>query len=678
MTTTDWPAARFPAILFGADYNPEQWTAAMGYAEEAVWRDDMRLMRLAGVNTATVAVFSWAELEPADGQFMFAWLDRLLDLLHANGIRACLATATAAQPAWLSHAYPDLLPVDSRGLRQLHGNRMNFCPTSPDFRRHARRITRALAERYARHPALLIWHVSNEYGPYCYCERCAAEFRAWLQARYGSLAALNAAWVTPFWGHTFTDWSQIKPPMQIGERSMQGLALDYNRFMSDMNLACYRNEADVLREITPGIPIMTNFHGLVKGLDYASWAPYLDIIAWDSYPPKGEPPAHVAFRHSIMRGLKGGQSWMLLEQTPSQVQWRSYNPLKRPGEMRLQSLQALAHGADAIMYFQWRQSRGSSEMHHGAIVSHAGSEQTRVFRETAALGAELHALGTRTLGARTPAEVALLFSWPNWWAVEYEPRLSSGIQYMEETTRTFAALWAHNIAVDVVSPDALLDSYKVVVAPALYLLTEEQGAALEHYVERGGTLLTTFFSGIVGADGRAHLGGSPGPLRRALGVWVEEVDPLLPGEKNQIQSEDEELTGACDLWCEVVHLEGARALATFGADYYADMPAITEHEFGAGRAYYVATRLEPALLEYLLGTVAGRAGVAAPLTTPAGVEAIVRQSASERFTFVLNHHSEAQVVVLPAPMRDLLTGAVHHGALHLAGRGVAILVGVED
>ncbi|MEN9939165.1 MAG: hypothetical protein RLZZ387_5744, partial [Chloroflexota bacterium] len=563
-TPRPWPSSAFPGVLFGADYNPEQWTTAMGYAEESVWLDDMRLMRAAGVNVATVAVFSWTELQPSEDIFTFGWLDRLLDLLHQNGIRACLATATAAQPAWLSQAYPDVLPVNAQGLRQRHGARMNFCPTSPDFRRLSQGIARRLAERYRDHPALLIWHVSNEYGPHCFCERCAARFRAWLEARYGTLAALNAAWVTPFWSHTFTDWSQIEPPLQIGERSMQGLILDYQRFMSDMNLECYRGEADALREVTPDVPVMTNFHGLIKGLDYASWAPHLDIIAWDSYPAKGEPPANVAFRHSVMRGLKRGQPWMLLEQTPSQTQWRPFNPLKRPGEMRLQSYQAVAQGADSVMYFQWRQSRGSSEMHHGAVVSHAGSDQTRVFKEVAALGAELKALGAQTLGARVPADAALLFSWPSWWAVEY-PGLSSGISYMEEATRAFAALWAHNIAVDVVSPDTPLDGYKLVVAPLLHMLSEEQAAAIERFVQGGGTLLTTFFSAIVGEDGRAWLGGSPGPLRRALGVWVEEVDPLLPGERNTLQAtEGSSLSGACDLWCEVVRLEGARALATFG------------------------------------------------------------------------------------------------------------------
>lgn len=674
-----WPMSRFPGILFGADYNPEQWTPAMGYDGESVWLEDLRLMRAAGVNIATVGVFSWAELQPDEHTFTFEWMDRLLDLLAEHGVYACLGTATAAHPAWLSAAYPQVLPVDAYGRRRRHGGRMNFCPTSRDFRRLSQGLVRRLAERYRGHPALLMWHVSNEYGPQCYCESCAARFREWLQERYGTLEALNRSWVTPFWSHTFTDWQQIEPPLEIGERGMQGLMLDYQRFMSDMNLECYREEAAILREVTPGVPVMTNFHGLVKGLDYNTWAPHQDIIAWDSYPMRGEPPERVAFRLSLMRGLKRGQPWLLLEQTPSQTQWRPYNPLKRPGEMRLQSYQAIAHGSESVMYFQWRQSRGSAEMHHGAIVSHAGGEHTRVFREVAALGAELRSLGTRTLGARVPAQVALLFSWPNWWAVEYQPGLSAALDYLDEVGRYFAALWGHNVAVDVVPPDAPLDGYRLVVAPLLYLISEEQAAAIERFVEGGGVFLTTYFSGIVGPDGRAWLGGYPGPLRRTLGIWVEEADPLLPGQHNTLQVADPPPgvpeRSPCDLWCEVVHLEGAQAIATFGEDFYAGQPAISEHRLGAGRAYYVATRPAPELLRGLIGHILDSAGVAPPLAgAPAGVEVVQRRGAEETFTFLLNHTAQEQQVALPAAMRDLLGGQVHERAISLPPLGVAILV----
>lgn len=676
------PSSRFPAILFGADYNPEQWTPAMGYDGESVWMEDLRLMRAAGVNIATVGVFSWVALQPDEQTFTFEWLDRLLDLLAANGIFACLGTATAAQPAWLSAAYPDVLPVNDLGLRLRHSARMNFCPTSPDFRRLAQALVRALAARYRSHPALLIWHISNEYGPHCYCDRCAARFRDWLQERYGTIDALNRSWVTPFWSHSFTAWEQIEPPLRLGERGMQGHMLDYTRFMSDMNLECYRAEAAILREATPDVAVMTNFHGLVKHLDYTTWAPHQDIIAWDSYPQAGEPAERVAFRLALMRGLGRGQPWLLLEQTPSQTQWRPHNPLKRPGEMRLQSYQAIAHGADSVMFFQWRQSRGSSEMHHGAILSHAGVAETRVFQEVAGLGAELRALGRQTLGTRVPAEVALLFSWPNWWAVEYQPGLSASLDYPDEAMRTFGALWRHNVAVDIVDPDAPLDGYRLVVAPLLHLVTAEQAAAIERYVAGGGVFVCGYNSGVVGADGRAWLGGFPGPLRKTLGVWAEEADPLLPDQHNSVHVLDPRLGGPaehpCDLWCEVLHLEGAVALATFGHDFYAGMPAITEHRFGAGRAYYVATRLEPGLLTQLHGALLREAGVVAPLAAPAGVEVLRRAGPAGDFTFVLNHSASAQAVALPAPMRDLLGGRVHTGALDLPPRGVVILVAPDQ
>ena len=348
----------------------------------------------------------------------------------------------------------------------------------------------------------------------------------------------------PILGHTFNDWSQIEPPSRLGEQTTQGILLDYKRFMSDMNLECFLQEAAVLREFTPNVPLTTNFHGSpVKSLDYFAWAPHQDIIAWDFYPSAEEPPDSVAFRHDIMRGLKAGQPWLLMEQTPSQTQWRDFNPLKRPGEMRLKSYQAIARGSDGAMFFQWRQSRGSGEMHHGAIVSHAGHSQTRVFQEIKTLGSELQGLGSQFLGSRIEARVALMFSWPNWWAVEYKPGLSSALDYLDEVRRYYSVLWRRNIAVDVIGPtkddgrtkvicrhvhrpsSVRSKDYDLVIAPLLYMVSEEQSASIEEYVAGGGTFLTTYFSGVVDEDGRAWLGGPPGPLRKTLGMWVEEVDP---------------------------------------------------------------------------------------------------------------------------------------------------------
>ncbi len=681
----DDPARRFPAILYGSDYNPEQWTPQNGYADEAVWRDDMRLMREAGVNVATVAVFAWAALQPDEQTYTFDWLDRVMDLLHANGIRACLATATAAQPAWLSAAYPDVLPVTPDRLRRGHGRRQNYCPTSPDFRRLSTALASKLAERYGAHPALELWHVSNEYtggagdfGEPCCCDRCAARFRDWLRARYCSLDAVNMHWGTTFWSHAYTDWDQIQPPGPLGEMSLQSLTLDYKRFMSAMQLECYRGEVAVLRAATPDVPITTNMMGTFKNLDYFAWAPYIDIISWDSYPTPHEHPASVAFKHELMRGLRGGQSWMLMEQTPSQVQWQPINPLKRPGVMRLQSYQAVAHGADAVMFFQWRQSRAAFEKYHGAIVAHSGREDARVFREIARLGAELRDLGQELLGARTLARVALMFSWPNWWNVEFRPGPSAALDYVDEVQRYYEVLWKRNVAVAVISPDDDLSPYALVIAPLLNMVTSAQGAAIEDYVENGGVFLTTYFSGVVDADDRAWLGGYPGPLRRALGIWVEEFDPLTPQMRNSIVTADGGPLPAaqysCDRWCDLVHLEGARALASFGEDFYAGRPAVTENSLGTGRALYVATRPSPDALDALSDYLADVCALTAPLAVPPGVEATRReQQDGTGFTFVLNHTMSPVTVPLSAPAYNLIGKAEAGDMLSLPPRGVAIL-----
>ena len=672
-----WLHNRLPHFAHGGDYNPEQWMSSSDPQDEAVWREDIRLMRHASVNIATVGVFSWSSLQPDEHTFTPGWLDRVMDMLAENGIFACLATGTAAQPAWLSKAYPDVLPVDELGIRKEHGQRQRYCPTSPDFRRLSQNLARCLAERYCHHPALLLWHVSNEYGPWCGCGRCADRFRTWLQERYGSLEELNSRWVTAFWSHTYTAWEQIIPPGPRAEQSIQGLLLDYNRFMSDMNLECYKGEAEALRQVTPHVPVTTNFMQWYKPLDYFSWAPHLDVISWDSYPDRSDHPSSIALRHDLMRGLKEGQSWMLMEQTPSQVQWRTHNPLKRPGVMRLLSHQAIARGSDAVMYFQWRQSAGSAEKYHGAVVSHAGHEHTRVFGEVAALGAELQALGDGILGTRLPARVALVFSWPNWWNVENKNSLSNSLKYVEEVERYYRPLWDANVAVDVVPPDRDLSGYDLVIAPLLNMVTGEQGAAIERYVENGGVFLTTFFSGVVDENDRVWLGGYPGPLRKALGIWVEEFDALTPDMTNRVQVRaDGWLPGGSyesDLWCDVVHLEGATALATYEADFYAGQPAVTEHHFGKGRAIYVATRPEQALINSLVGGLLTGLGVAPPLEAPAGVEVTRREGEGRSYTFVLNHSSATVEVLLPSAMRDLITGESCEDTLTLPALGVAIL-----
>ncbi|HET8841896.1 MAG TPA: beta-galactosidase, partial [Ktedonobacteraceae bacterium] len=479
-------------------------------------------------------------------------------------------------------------------------------------------------------------------------------------------------------------WEQIRIPGPHTDRGVQGQVLDFSRFISDMYLECYLNEAEVLRELTPEIPITNNSLGTFKPLDFSSWGSHLDIISWDSYPKNTTHPAETAFHHDLQRGLKSGQPFILMEQTPSQVQWMEQNPLKRPGVMRLLSYQAIAHGANAVHYFQWRQSRGSAEMYHGAVVSHAGHEHTRVFREVAALGKELALLsnnpGPDLLAARVKARIALLFSWPNWWNVEFLPGPSDQVRYLDEILLYYRALWKAHLAVDVIFPETDLTGYDLVIAPLLNMVSERQGQLIEDYVRRGGTFLTSYFSGIVDEHALAWLGGYPGPLRKTLGIWVEEFDPLEPSMSNTVVvSEGSRLavgTYRCERWCDVLHLEGAQALGCFGEDFYAGCPALTEHRFGDGRAFYVATRPEDALVENLVAHLTTELQLDIPVQAPADVEILQRHGRSRTYTFVLNHTDKPAEIFLAQPLYNLLSETIHQHAFQLASKEVAIFTDV--
>lgn len=660
---------KLPQIWYGADYNPDQWP-------EEVWDEDVRLMALAHVNVATLPVFSWTRLQPTEDRYTFDWLDRILDKLAANGVHACIATSTAAQPAWMSQRFPDVLRTDINGVKHKQGGRTNFCPNSPNYRRYSRKLALRLAERYKDHPALVAWHVANEYGSHCYCDLCAEAFREWLKERYGTLDAVNAAWNTAFWSHGLTAWEESETPTTHGERNNMPMLLDYDRFQNDAILACYRNEYDALKSVTPDMYVTTNLMGHFKPLNYHAWAPYLDVVSWDSYPFPDEAASSVAFKHELMRGLRDGQPFMLMEQTPSQVNWMPRNQLRRPGVMRLWSYQAVAHGADTVMFFQFRRARGGPEKMHGAIVDHAGHEHTRVFGEVQTLGAELEALGDTLLDARQDARVGLLFDWENWWAIDYSVGPTRDLDYVATCKKHYAALWDANIPVDVVRPEADLDKYDLVIAPMLYMLRPGVAAHLTEYVREGGTLVVSYFSGIVDENDLATLDGYPGELREVLGVWVEEHDPMLEGQTVDVQAEPwGRVKGSykAGILCDLLHLEGAKARAIYASEFYAGRPVITENRYGEGKALYVAADVDAALMRDLLLTLCDEKGICAPLAASEGVEVTQRSKDGREFTLILNHGAEAATAVLPYACRDLLSGRELAGCIDLAPKDVLIL-----
>ena len=664
-------------IFYGGDYNPDQWP-------RDIWKEDMRLFQLSGIDISTVPVFSWTRLQPDETHYEFGWLDDLMDLLAKSGVYACLATSTAAHPAWMACRYPDILRVDFDGRKRKYGARHNSCPNSPTYRKYSQKLAEALALRYQNHPALLLWHVSNEYGGMCYCDNCAAAFRVWLQQRYGSLEEVNARWYTAFWSHTFNDWDEIVPPNRLSEQwsgdhtAFQGISLDYTRFNSDSILDCYRLEYEALKRITPDVAVTTNFMGFFKELDYFAWAPYLDVISWDSYPEIGSDPGGIAMTHDLMRGLRDGQPFMLMEQTPSQTNWHDYCMLKPPGVLRLWSHQAVARGADAIMYFQLRQSRGSSEKYHGAVISHAGHENTRVFREASELGAELKQLGEAALDGRQDAKVAILFDWENWWAVEFSSGPSQDLRYVSQIAKYYLALYRMNIPVDFVSPKSDLSRYQVLLAPLAYLLQPGFAARVEQFVQAGGAFVTTFFSGMVNENDLVVLGGYPGELRKLLGIWVEEFDVLRPGKAQEmtLQQPLGDLKGSyeCTLLSSLMHAETAKVVATYAKDWYAGRPALTRNKFGSGTAWYVGSDPDAAFLQGLLAHICAEQGVKPILTTPRGIEVTQRAKNGQTLTFILNHNEEPVELDLgKIAGKDLLSGKKLSGKTQIAGRDVWII-----
>jgi len=672
-----------PKIWYGGDYNPDQW-------EKPVWDEDLRMFKLAGIDVATLNVFAWARNQPDELTYEFGWLDEMMDRLAAEGAGVCLATSTAAHPAWMAKKYPDVLRVDFDGRKRKFGGRHNSCPNSPSYRKYSVLMAERLAERYKDHPSLLIWHVSNEYGGYCYCDNCAEAFREWLKSRYGSIETLNRAWNASFWGHTFYEWDEIVPPNALSEEwrgangrtatNFQGTSLDYCRFQSDSLLACYKLEYDALKKHTPNVPVTTNLMGAFKELDYHKWAKELDVVSWDNYPAFDTPFSYTAMMHDLMRGLKDGQPFMLMEQTPSQQNWQPYNSLKRPGVMRLWSYQAVARGADTVMFFQLRRSIGACEKYHGAVIEHVGHEHTRVFRESARLGRELFELGDVLLDARSKAKVAILFDWENWWAAELSSGPTIALKYVEEAHKMYDALYRANIAADVVSVEADLSGYDLVLAPVLYMVKPGVAKKLEDYVGAGGTFVTTYFSGIVNESDLVTLGGYPGELRKLLGIWAEEIDALLPSQSNTIVVKSPEgalkPSYSCGMLCDLIHSEGAEVVAEYGEDFYKGMPALTVNKFGAGEAWYLATSPEPRFLRDWLPDLCASRGIEPLLEAAAeGIETAIREKNGTEFLFVLNHNADSKPIGLGSRKGvDLLTGRRLEGdASELPGRDLWIL-----
>ena len=661
----------FDHVIHGGDYNPDQWMKT-----PEIWDEDMRLMKLAHVNSATVGIFSWAALEPEEGVYNFEWLDTVLDKMHENGISAILATPSGARPAWLAEKYPEVLRTDQNGIRNLFGERHNHCLTSPIYREKVRAINRKLAERYKDHPAVKMWHVSNEYSGECYCENCRAAFRQWLREYYhNDIDLLNYKWWNGFWSHTLNSFDAINPPCDRGESNTTALRLAWRRFTTDSHISFFENEISPLREITPHIPVTTNFMRRYNGIDYQKFAKHVDLVSWDNYPAwdKGrncEEALEAAFLHDFFRSLKSGQPFFLMESTPSLVNWHDVNKLPKSGMHSLASVQALAHGADSVQYFQWRKGRGGDEKFHGAVVDHCGHEHTRVFRNVAGLGEKLEKLDC-LVGEEAKSRVAIIYDWENGWAVSSFCGYNNVRRdYVAECIKWYAPFYKRGIGTDVISMTDDFSRYDIVIAPFLYMLKDSAEERIEEYVKNGGNFVATYLTGIADSDDLCFTGGFPaGRLKEVFGIWCEETDSLpenMPG-KASFCGKIYEVNHVCDL----IHGKGAKILGEYKSDFYSGMPCVTENGYGKGKAYYAAFRNDGDFADDFCQMLIDNKSVQ-PDTDVKLSDGVFLRKRGE-YLFIMNFSDEEKEIVLDKAYTNVLTKEAVSGRIALSVCGFLIL-----
>ena len=650
-------------LLHGGDYNPDQW---LDYPD--ILKDDLRLMKLANVNTMTVGIFAWSALEPTEGNYNFEWLDKIIDDVYNQGGRVILATPSGARPAWLSEKYPEVLRTNDRREKMLHGGRHNHCFSSPIYREKTQKMNYKLAERYGNHPALIMWHVSNEYSGDCHCELCQENFRDWLKNKYKTIENVNKAWWGPFWSHTYTDWSQIESPSSIGENAVHGLNLDWKRFVTDQTIDFYENEAKPLRELTPNVPITTNFMAdtddLIpfQSLNYEKFSKHVDILSWDCYPAwhndwetTKDLATKVGFINDLYRSLKQ-QPFLIMECTPSGVNWHNVNKAKRPGMHTLASMQLLAHGSDSVLYFQWRKSRGSSEKFHGAVVDHDNSEENRVFKEVSQVGEILDKI-KEIKGSMKQSKVAIIYDWENDWALKDAQGFGKESRRYPQTLQShYKYFWDKNISVDVVTPQQDLSKYSLVVAPMMYMMTEETMDRFRDYVKNGGVLVGSYLSGLVNETDLTYLGGWPKTLQEIYGIDVKEIDTLYPKDRNSIKFGNESFE-VVD-YCTIIEAKEAEVLAKYEEDFYKNTPAITKNNLEKGKAYFIGARTNQEFLSKFYDEIVKDLHIneVEDFISEGGISIQIRENKDAKYYFVMNFTEEEKNIGIKGSYLNLISG----------------------
>lgn len=640
-------------LLHGGDYNPEQWLKRLDILEK-----DLDMLEKANCNVVTLGVFSWSTLEPEEGIFHFEWLQEIIDKLYKRGISTILGTPSGARPKWMADKYPEVLRVDETGHRNHFGFRHNHCYTSPVYREKVHIMNKKLAEEVAVHPGVILMHISNELGGECHCPLCQEAFRGWLKEKYQTIENLNDRWCTTFWSHTYQKFDQIESPSRIGETQLHGLNLDWKRFVTHQTIDFLRQEVAALREGGSELPVTANLMHFFGGLDYFKLAKEIDVVSWDTYPTWYKKPLiDIAYDngmcHDLMRSLKR-KPFFQMESCPTSTNWQSVSKLKKPGMLFAQSMQAIAHGGEGALYFQIRQSRGASEKFHGAVIDHYGGEDTRVFREVSEVGAALKEL-KELAGTTTRSQVAMIYDWDSQWAMEDSqgPR-NKGLHYMETMLKYYRGFRKQGLNVDLIDMTCDLDAYKILAMPMVYMFKEGFAEKVRTFVENGGILITSYWSGIVDDTDRCYLGGTPHGLMDVLGLRSTEIDGLYDWEENQMVPETGNQLGLTDTYicknlCDLVELRGAKPLMTYGSDFYQGYPCLTVNTFEKGNAWYVAADADEKFYADFLGKVVKDSCVSSGISEeiPDALEITVRERDNIKYYIYQNYGTQA--VKIPVP-----------------------------